>query len=191
MSTSSSASEKRLRSACDRCRSQKLRCPHSVGRDDDDELCSRPCARCVRAGALCTFSKRCKSGRPTKASVNAARQRASQTVDRPLLGDGQPTVYLEPQFTEEDLTQFEIDITMLDDMSQTNTGSHASSTSTDYYSSLVDTTRTTPLEYSTMHTEPLLFHHDQGNDVEMAMWPSLSEVSRLFRLTCKSAVETL
>jgi hypothetical protein len=190
MSTSSSASEKRLRSACDRCRSQKLRCPCSVRFDDDDGLCSRPCARCVRAGALCTFSEPRKRGRPTKASVNAARQRASQTADRPLLSDGQPTEHFEPQFTEEDLAQFEIDITMLDDLSQTNTDSHASSTSTDY-SSLVDTTRTTPLEYSTMHTEPLLFHHDQGHDMEMAVWPPLSEVSRLFRLTCKSAVETL
>ncbi|KAH6625506.1 hypothetical protein C7974DRAFT_396194 [Boeremia exigua] len=177
MSISSSASEKRLRSACDRCRSQKLRCPHSVRFDDDERLCSRPCARCVRAGALCIFSERCKSGRPTKASVNAARQRASQTVDGSILGDGPPTENLEPQFTEEDLAQFELDITMLDAMSQTNTDSRASSTNTDY-SSLVSTTRTTPLEYSAMNTEPLLFHHDQENEMGMAMWPSLPETPK-------------
>lgn len=37
------------RSACDRCRAQKLRCPAR------DEL-SKPCLRCVRAGAQCVIS---------------------------------------------------------------------------------------------------------------------------------------
>ncbi|KAJ8108110.1 hypothetical protein OPT61_g8400 [Boeremia exigua] len=99
---------------------------------------------------------------------------ADDKVDRPRSGNGQPTEHLKSQFTEDDLAQFEIDITMLDDMSQTNTDSHGSSTNTDH-PSLVESARKTTLEYSNMHTATsLLFNHEQGHDMEMVMWPSLS-----------------
>lgn len=46
------------RSACDRCRAQKLRCPQI------DPQSNEPCARCVRAGAICVTGSARPLGRP-------------------------------------------------------------------------------------------------------------------------------
>lgn len=46
------------RSACDRCRAQKLRCPQTEPQSNE------PCARCARAGAICVTSSARPLGRP-------------------------------------------------------------------------------------------------------------------------------
>lgn len=46
------------RSACDRCRAQKLRCPQTEPQSNE------PCARCERAGAICVTSSARPLGRP-------------------------------------------------------------------------------------------------------------------------------
>ena len=57
-------SDKHLRYACDRCHSQKLRCPRSLDCKGGDERCSR----CYKAGVPCVVSLRGKVGRPSKAA---------------------------------------------------------------------------------------------------------------------------
>ncbi|SPO06300.1 uncharacterized protein DNG_08989 [Cephalotrichum gorgonifer] len=53
------------RTACDRCRSQKLRCLQT------EQHGSGPCARCQRAGTVCATSGAKPGGRPRKARVTA------------------------------------------------------------------------------------------------------------------------
>ena len=64
MTRSLSDSDKLLRYACDRCHSQKLRCPRSLDSKGVDE----PCSRCHKAGVPCVVSLRGKVGRPSKAA---------------------------------------------------------------------------------------------------------------------------
>ena len=52
------------RSACDRCREHKLRCPRNSG--------NGPCERCVRARATCVTGKSAPMGRPRKRPPTAA-----------------------------------------------------------------------------------------------------------------------
>lgn len=52
------------RFACDRCHSQKLRCPRSSNGSEANE----PCVRCQKAGVRCNISVTQKTGRPSKAS---------------------------------------------------------------------------------------------------------------------------
>jgi hypothetical protein len=66
-------SEQQLRHACDRCHSQKLRCPRSV--DPEKNNPDEPCSRCRKAGLVCTVSLRGKAGRPAK--VDKKRERAA------------------------------------------------------------------------------------------------------------------
>ena len=47
------------RRACDRCHSQKLRCPR-ISQDNKDS-----CSRCLNAGTLCVYSAPLPTGRPT------------------------------------------------------------------------------------------------------------------------------
>jgi hypothetical protein len=51
------------RSACDRCRAKRARCPRT-------EDTPGPCARCVRAGAECVTGQPGRLGRPRKAFAN-------------------------------------------------------------------------------------------------------------------------
>ncbi|KAI1070417.1 hypothetical protein LB507_010392 [Fusarium sp. FIESC RH6] len=64
-----------LRTACDRCHSQKLRCPRPSKADSDKG--DKTCNRCRRAGKICVFSKRGKSGRPSKIVTAGAQLRSS------------------------------------------------------------------------------------------------------------------
>ena len=64
-----------LRTACDRCHSQKLRCPRPS--KADSEKGDKTCNRCRRAGKICVFSKRGKSGRPSKIVTAGAQLRSS------------------------------------------------------------------------------------------------------------------
>ncbi|KAJ4128949.1 hypothetical protein NW768_007474 [Fusarium equiseti] len=66
---------KLLRTACDRCHSQKLRCPRPSKADSDKG--DKTCNRCRRAGKICVFSKRGKSGRPSKITTAGAQLRSS------------------------------------------------------------------------------------------------------------------
>nr|ACZ51408.1 Zn(II)2-Cys6 binuclear cluster domain-like protein [Fusarium sp. NRRL 13405] len=66
---------KLLRTACDRCHSQKLRCPRPS--KADSEKGDKTCNRCRRAGKICVFSKRGKSGRPSKIVTAGAQLRSS------------------------------------------------------------------------------------------------------------------
>lgn len=52
------------RFACDRCHSQKLKCPRSSKGSEAKE----PCNRCHKAGVRCNISATQKTGRPSKAS---------------------------------------------------------------------------------------------------------------------------
>lgn len=60
------------RSACDRCHSQKLRCPRSTAKDGSQ----KPCIRCQRAGTNCTVSAMQKTGRPRKKVGMTSRTKA-------------------------------------------------------------------------------------------------------------------
>lgn len=60
------------RYACDRCHSQKLRCPRPAEGNDLNE----PCVRCRKAGASCNVSATLKTGRPSKAVRLQARLEA-------------------------------------------------------------------------------------------------------------------
>ncbi|KAK3394803.1 hypothetical protein B0H63DRAFT_58184 [Podospora didyma] len=70
-----------LRHACDRCHSQKLRCPRSV--DSNKANPDEPCSRCRKAGMACIVSLRGKAGRPSKVDKKkAARSSASSQAVR-------------------------------------------------------------------------------------------------------------
>lgn len=56
------------RSACDRCRTQKLRCLRVDGHSTD------ACTRCVRSQVECITSSSKRPGRPTRHSTEASRQ---------------------------------------------------------------------------------------------------------------------
>ncbi|KAJ5190100.1 hypothetical protein N7491_007857 [Penicillium cf. griseofulvum] len=60
-----------IRTACDRCRSQKLRCSLATQASDDE---SRQCTRCQRAKTDCVFSRRRRLGDSYKAIPEQARQ---------------------------------------------------------------------------------------------------------------------
>ena len=62
------------RSACDRCRRQKLRCPRSNQSRD-----SQPCARCLSVGAQCVTSSSRPLGRPRTAGVAEQRTKSIKT----------------------------------------------------------------------------------------------------------------
>ena len=71
------------RFACDRCHSQKLRCPRSSSGSEAKE----PCIRCQKAGVRCNTSATQKTGRPSKASKlqkskESTPNRASPVPDR-------------------------------------------------------------------------------------------------------------
>ncbi|KAK4172025.1 GAL4-like DNA-binding protein [Triangularia setosa] len=59
-----------LRQACDRCHSQKLRCPRSTSNSESDgktgSHAGKPCSRCDKAGFPCIVSHRGRAGRPSK-----------------------------------------------------------------------------------------------------------------------------
>lgn len=58
------------RASCDRCHSQKLRCPRRTPHDEDS------CTRCFRQGAICVYSSPLPKGRPrgTKSTTNRATE---------------------------------------------------------------------------------------------------------------------
>jgi len=60
MNTPTTHTRLKLRSACDRCHSQKLRCPKRQDKNG--------CLRCHRAGARCTFSPSLHSLRSSEAN---------------------------------------------------------------------------------------------------------------------------
>lgn len=63
------------RTACNRCRLQKVRCPRN-----DQAQPGEPCARCVRAHAICVTNRARRVGRPRLApllNVEAAKQKES------------------------------------------------------------------------------------------------------------------
>ncbi|KAI0377620.1 hypothetical protein F5Y04DRAFT_173998 [Hypomontagnella monticulosa] len=56
------------RQSCDRCRQQKARCTR-VDSSHDNADPYLPCERCTKAGALCLYSPKQKSGRPAAPSL--------------------------------------------------------------------------------------------------------------------------
>ncbi|KAK4184790.1 Ascofuranone/ascochlorin biosynthesis clusters transcription regulator [Podospora australis] len=79
-------SEQPLRHACDRCHSQKLRCPRSIDPEKATANPDEPCSRCRKAGMPCIVSLRGKAGRPSKISkkksVSNAKPSTSSTSTR-------------------------------------------------------------------------------------------------------------
>ena len=67
------------RFACDRCHSQKLRCPRPANGSDLME----PCVRCRKAGTNCNVSATLKTGRPSKALRLQARLEACSSIASP------------------------------------------------------------------------------------------------------------
>lgn len=55
------------RASCDRCHSQKLRCPRRTSNDEDS------CARCFRQGAACVYSSPLPKGRPRGTKSTTSR----------------------------------------------------------------------------------------------------------------------
>jgi Fungal Zn(2)-Cys(6) binuclear cluster domain. len=68
-----------IRTACGRCRSQKLRCSLATQESDDEP---RQCTRCQRAKTDCVFSRRRRLGDSYKAIPEQARQ-TSQSSSLP------------------------------------------------------------------------------------------------------------
>ncbi|KAI9152360.1 Ascofuranone/ascochlorin biosynthesis clusters transcription regulator [Paramyrothecium foliicola] len=68
--------DKPLRYACDRCHTQKLRCPRSA--ETTKTNLEEPCSRCRQAGVDCILSLRGKVGRPSKVAKKRPRT-SSQT----------------------------------------------------------------------------------------------------------------
>ena len=74
------------RSACDRCRAQKLRCPQTEPHSKE------PCARCERAGAICVTGSARPLGRP-----RTIQQDGAQSLRKsPATGSGRSTRIREP-----------------------------------------------------------------------------------------------
>ncbi|RWA14454.1 hypothetical protein EKO27_g630 [Xylaria grammica] len=74
------------RSACDRCRSKRVRCPRAA-------KSTAPCARCIHVGAQCVTGSPGYPGRPRKArlvegSVTRAPGMASDSVSTPVSPPG-------------------------------------------------------------------------------------------------------
>src|SRR5690242_6982052 len=65
------------RSACDRCRGQKLRCARS-----DQSKSSEPCARCLRVGVQCVTSSSRPLGRPRTTGVAERRTKSIKTGNK-------------------------------------------------------------------------------------------------------------
>lgn len=64
------------RSACDRCRGQKLRCPRE---DKNGNFNPGKCRRCSAAGAVCSFSALRRAGRPPASSnTNGIERNANE-----------------------------------------------------------------------------------------------------------------
>ena len=63
------------RSACDRCRNQKLRCPR-------EEHSSEACERCIRAGAFCVTSSPRPLGRPSRTDPRSSSGYTSRSRRR-------------------------------------------------------------------------------------------------------------
>ncbi|OAP57641.1 hypothetical protein AYL99_08379 [Fonsecaea erecta] len=61
------------RSACDRCRAQKLRCPRR------DQPSREPCSRCLKIGVECVTSSARPLGRPRRAEVAGRHTRSIKT----------------------------------------------------------------------------------------------------------------
>ncbi|KAI0424000.1 hypothetical protein F5Y09DRAFT_325640 [Xylaria sp. FL1042] len=59
------------RTACDRCRGHKLRCPPR-------EFIAQPCGRCTRLGVHCVTTFQCPVGRPGKNGITGHPRRLSQ-----------------------------------------------------------------------------------------------------------------
>ncbi|RWA11926.1 hypothetical protein EKO27_g3159 [Xylaria grammica] len=77
MSTATAGHDNARRTACDRCRELKLRCPRL------EEESPQSCARCDRAGALCVTSKSRPLGRPRVAApVSPASAQTSVSDER-------------------------------------------------------------------------------------------------------------
>ncbi|KAK4110383.1 hypothetical protein N656DRAFT_292320 [Canariomyces notabilis] len=68
------------RSACDRCRHQKLRCPRGEHASD-----SEPCNRCARLGTKCVTSYRQPLGRRTRSASTASATQDSDETRAPYL----------------------------------------------------------------------------------------------------------
>ncbi len=103
------------RRACDRCHSQKLRCPR-ISQDNNDS-----CSRCRNAGALCVYSAPLPTGRPTSnqsiSGKNAVPTNHSSVGSgshddtvTPTLADmphlSQPSIDIDPNFPWD---QYELD----------------------------------------------------------------------------------
>lgn len=76
------STQPRTRSACDRCHSQKLRCPKQAG--------SVTCARCSKAGARCVYSPPGTNFTPTD-DINVTG--VDVTMSGNLLGAGQTSMF--------------------------------------------------------------------------------------------------
>ncbi|KAI0593668.1 hypothetical protein F4775DRAFT_577029 [Biscogniauxia sp. FL1348] len=82
-----------LRSSCDRCHAQKLKCPKQSG--------SAACARCLKAGAVCVFSQARPPGpaaQPTPLPAPAHVDDVVYELPSPLLDDGPDTHLAWPLF---------------------------------------------------------------------------------------------
>ena len=80
------------RSACDRCHSQKLRCPRSTAKDGSQ----KPCIRCQKAGTNCTVSAMQKTGRPRKKGDMTSRNKKTGNDTLSLGNDSFPPISERP-----------------------------------------------------------------------------------------------
>ncbi|KAK2848542.1 hypothetical protein FQN49_005618 [Arthroderma sp. PD_2] len=72
--TQDCSSEPRLRSACNRCHAQKLRCLRSEGTEAGSK-----CDRCRRASVPCVYSPPNRIGRPARSGVTSATSSATSS----------------------------------------------------------------------------------------------------------------
>ena len=83
MTTSVPCDDKPLRYACDRCHSQKLRCPRAI--EPEKGSPDEPCSRCRKAGVPCVVSLRGKVGRPPKATKRKQHAKSISQTPEPDL----------------------------------------------------------------------------------------------------------
>ncbi|KAL9040504.1 MAG: hypothetical protein Q9214_004461, partial [Letrouitia sp. 1 TL-2023] len=84
------------RYACDRCHSQKLRCPRSSGEDG----LQKPCVRCQKARTSCNISAMQKTGRPRKKARVTPQTSSTQASTPQYFVDGADSSTESPQNLE-------------------------------------------------------------------------------------------
>ncbi|GJC83793.1 fusaric acid cluster transcription factor FUB10 [Colletotrichum liriopes] len=111
----STAHPNQRRSACERCRRQKLRC----SRQDTDE---NRCSRCAKLGVECVAGQQRRIGRPLLATATGRAKPATQSEDSQIISlDDAATVGTAPSTGNESHARPTVDLDLRDEPSTAST----------------------------------------------------------------------